>query len=65
MKGTIKRVTDKGFGFMEVEGYDKDIFFHASALEGAMFNELQEGDVMECDVTEGDKGLSAINVRPA
>ena len=50
---------------MEVEGYDKDIFFHASALDGTMFNDLKDGDIMECDVVESDKGLNAINVRAA
>ena len=41
-EGTIKRLTDKGFGFIDV-GNDKDLFFHMSALEGVSYEELREG----------------------
>ena len=41
-EGTIKRLTDKGFGFIET-GTDKDMFFHNSNLEGVSYDELREG----------------------
>ena len=41
-EGTIKRLTDKGFGFIDV-GTEKDLFFHSSSVEGTTFNELREG----------------------
>ncbi len=61
--GTIKRLTDKGFGFIEQEGSDKDVFFHASALVNEDYNNLREGDVLEFEVEQNDKGLTAINVQ--
>ena len=42
MEGTIKRLTDKGFGFIS-DGSDKDLFFHSSALQGVRFDDLREG----------------------
>lgn len=43
--GTIKKLTDKGFGFIAVEGGgpNSDLFFHSSSVEGTDFNSLQEG----------------------
>ena len=41
-EGTIKRLTDKGFGFIDIGG-DKDMFFHATNVEGVRFDELNEG----------------------
>ena len=41
--GTIKRLTDKGYGFIDIGG-PKDLFFHSSAVVGTTFNELREGD---------------------
>jgi CspA family cold shock protein len=61
-QGTIKRLTDKGFGFIEQEGRDKDIFFHASSLQGVMYDELQEGDSVSFDIEETPKGINAVNV---
>lgn len=65
MTGTIKRLTDKGFGFITPEGDDKDLFFHSSDLEGVEFTELREGDNVEFEVGESDrgKGPKAINVK--
>lgn len=66
MTGTIARVTDKGFGFITPdEGGDKDVFFHASALEGITFDELREGDKVTFTLEEGPKGPSATNVARA
>ena len=63
MKGTIKTKTDKGFGFISREGEEKDLFFHSNDLSGVTFDELQQGTAVEFDVVEGDKGLSAKNVK--
>ncbi|GAB5404038.1 MAG: cold shock domain-containing protein [Aureliella sp.] len=63
-EGTIKRLTDKGFGFIDTGGA-KDLFFHASALEGVSYEELQEGQRVTYDEGRGPKGPCAENVRPA
>lgn len=63
-EGTIKRLTDKGFGFIDMGG-GKDMFFHMSALEGARFEELQEGQQVSFELGEGPKGPRAERVRPA
>lgn len=61
-EGTIKRVTDKGFGFIENET-GKDMFFHSSALEGVRYEELREGQRVSYNVGQGPKGPHAENVR--
>ncbi len=61
-KGTIKKVMDKGFGFISVEGQEKDLFFHMNELQNANFNDLREGDAVEFETENGPKGLSAVNV---
>lgn len=61
-EGTIKRVTDKGFGFIE-DGTGKDMFFHSSALEDVRFEELREGQQVSYNVGQGPKGPRAENVR--
>ena len=65
MKGTIKTVTDKGFGFIAREGQVKDLFFHSNDLQGVAFDELKVGDVVEFEVVDGQKGPSAKNVKLA
>lgn len=62
MNGTIKKLTDRGYGFIAPEGEDRDIFFHANALEGVEFNDLREGDAVTFEVEDGPKGPSAVNV---
>jgi cold shock protein len=62
MKGTIKTLTDRGFGFISREGETKDLFFHSKDLNGVTFDELKQGDVVSFEVQEGEKGLSAVNV---
>ncbi len=62
MEGTIKRVTDKGFGFIE-NGTDKDMFFHSTCCEGVRFEELHEGQRVSYNVGEGPKGPRAENVQ--
>ena len=61
-EGTIKRLTDKGFGFIDT-GSDKDIFFHSSDLEGVSFEELREGQRVSYTQGRGPKGPRAENVR--
>lgn len=65
MTGTIKRLTDKGFGFIAVEGMEKDLFFHSTALSGVQFDELHEGDTVSFDVEDSPKGKNAVNVTRA
>jgi CspA family cold shock protein len=61
-EGTIKRLTDRGFGFIAQEGSDKDLFFHSSELVGVEFNDLREGDKVQFEVGEGPKGPNATKV---
>ena len=63
-EGTIKRLTDKGFGFIDV-GTDKDLFFHSSSVEGTTFNELREGQRVTFNEGQGQKGPCAENVQLA
>ncbi len=65
MKGTIKTLTDKGFGFISREGEAKDLFFHSKELKGVMFDELHEGDEVTFEVVQGDKGPAAVGVSRA
>ena len=62
MKGTIARITDRGYGFIKPEEGDKDVFFHAHALVSGTFDDLREGDAVTFEIEEGDKGPSAANV---
>ena len=62
-QGTIKRLTDKGFGFIET-GTDKDMFFHSSAVEGVSYEQLQVGQRVSYNEGRGPKGPRAENVRP-
>jgi len=61
-QGTIKRLMDRGFGFIAREGSDKDLFFHSNELQGVEFNELKEGDKVQFEVGESPKGPNAIKV---
>lgn len=65
MKGTIARVTDRGFGFITPENGEKDIFFHANELNGISFDELREGDPVTFEIANGPKGPAATNVMRA
>jgi CspA family cold shock protein len=63
-QGTVKTVTDKGFGFIAKEGADKDIFYHENSLEGDLAErKLRAGDVVTFDVEETQKGMNAINIK--
>jgi len=61
-QGTIARIMDKGYGFISVEGQEKDLFFHSNELQNVAFDDLQEGDNVEFEVTEGEKGPQAVTV---
>ncbi len=61
-EGTIKRLTDRGFGFIDMQS-GKDMFFHMSNCDGVRFDELQEGQKVTFDVGQGPKGPRAENVR--
>ena len=63
MTGTIKKKTDRGFGFISIQGEDKDLFFHSSALVGVAFDSLQEGAEVTFEVENGADGRQkAVNV---
>ena len=59
-KGTVKFFNEsKGFGFISEEGTKEEYFVHVSGL----IDEIEEGDTVEYELTEGKKGLNAINVK--
>lgn len=62
-EGTIKKLTDKGFGFIDT-GMGEDMFFHHSNLEGVTFEQLHEGQQVSYSEGRGPKGPRAENVRP-
>ena len=63
-EGTIKKLTDKGFGFIDT-GSSKDLFFHSKALQGCRYDELQEGQRVTFTEGRGPKGPCAENVKLA
>ncbi|HZJ40676.1 MAG TPA: cold shock domain-containing protein [Candidatus Saccharimonadales bacterium] len=65
MTGTIKTLTDKGFGFITAEGQEKDLFFHSNALVGVQFSELREGDAVSFETEMSPKGMNAVDVKRA
>lgn len=65
MTGVIKTLRDRGFGFIAPDGGAKDVFFHASEVKNAAFEDLKEGAKVTFDVEESDKGPKAVNVQLA
>lgn len=61
-EGIIKRLTEKGFGFIDVGG-NNDLFFHMSSLEDVTYEELQEGQRVSYNEGNSPKGPRAENVR--
>jgi cold shock protein len=64
MNGTIKRLMDKGFGFIAATD-GNEYFFHQSGCRDVRFNELREGQSVTFDREQGEKGPRAENVRVA
>jgi CspA family cold shock protein len=62
-EGVIKRLTDKGFGFIDIGG-GNDLFFHMSAVEGARFEDLRQGQRVSFTEGQGPKGPRAEKVKP-
>jgi cold shock protein len=64
MQGTVKWFnSQKGFGFITTEE-GNDVFVHYSGIEAGGFKTLNEGDRVQFDLTQGQKGDQAINVKP-
>ena len=62
--GTVKWFNDsKGLGFITVDGQAKDVFVHHSAIQGSGFKSLAEGQKVEFEIVQGQKGPAAENVR--
>lgn len=61
-EGTIKRLTDRGFGFIETTS-GTDLFFHMSGVEGGTFDQLKEGQRVSFETGQGPKGPRAEQVR--
>jgi cold shock protein len=62
--GTVKFFNaEKGYGFISLEGGDKDVFVHYSNIAGSGYRTLEEGQKVEFDVAPGRKGDEAQNVR--
>lgn len=65
MTGTIKTLTDKGFGFITVVGQEKEVFFHSSSLVGVSYTDLKTGDAVSFEIEQSEKGPRATNVQRA
>jgi CspA family cold shock protein len=61
-EGTIASLTDKGFGFIKIEGVEKDLFFHSNELIDVQFDSLREGDKVKFEIADSPKGKNAIKV---
>ena len=64
MEGTVKWFNfRKGFGFIEREDKEKDVFVHITAVKAAELKNLQESDKLEFTLEDGPKGPSAVNLK--
>ncbi len=64
MQGTIKKLTDKNFGFISMDD-GKELFFHANNLDGVEFSQLREGDEVTFEIENTPKGNAAVQVKKA
>ncbi len=65
-KGKVKWFNDaKGYGFITPEDGSKDVFVHHTAIQSQGFRTLQEGETVEFEIQQGQKGPAAANVRKA
>ena len=56
--GTIKRLMDRGFGFIKTEAQEEDLFFHRNELDGVEFSSLSEGQEVEFEIGQDNNGRS-------
>jgi len=61
-EGIVATKNPKGFGFIKVEGREKDLFFHSNELQNISFDELQEGDKVSFEIGDSPKGPNALKV---
>lgn len=66
MKGTIKKLNERGFGFIAPEEGGNDVFFHANDVEvDGGFEALNEGDAVDFEMSDSPKGPKASNIKSA
>lgn len=63
VEGIIKTLTDRGFGFISIDGEEKDLFFHSNELVDVTYAELKEGDKVSFEKGTSPKGSNATNIK--